>query len=78
MTQLSSAVLSDVTSYLTGDAIGINSITYDNLSGISSITTVDPHGLLIGNAVVIGGAGNSLIDGHWSIDTVYNLSLIHI
>jgi hypothetical protein len=78
LTLLSSAVLSDVTAYLTGDAIGINSITYDNLSGISSITTVDPHGLLIGNSIVIGGAGNTLIDGHWSIDTVYNVSSIAI
>ena len=78
LTQISSAVLSDTTAYLTGEAIGISSITYDNISGISSITTVDSHGLLVGNSIVIGGAGNSLIDGHWSVDTVYNVNSIAV
>ncbi len=78
LTQISAAVLSDTTAYLTGDAIGISSITYDNTSGISSITTVDSHGLLVGNSIVIGGAGNSLIDGHWSVDTVYNVDSIAV
>lgn len=78
LTQISAAVLSDTTAYLTGDAIGISSITYDNISGISSITTVDSHGLLVGNSIVIGGAGNSLIDGHWSVDTVYNVNSIAV
>ena len=78
MTQISSAIFSDVTAYLTGEAIGISSITYDNVSGISSITTVDSHGLLVGNSIVIGGAGNSLIDGHWSVDTVYNVNSLAV
>ena len=78
LTQISSAIFSDVTAYLTGEAIGISSITYDNVSGISSITTVDSHGLLVGNSIVIGGAGNSLIDGHWSVDTVYNVNSLAV
>jgi len=73
LTNVNSAVLSDVTAYLTGEAIGISSVSYDNISGIASFTTNKSHGLLVGNSIVIGGVNAPVINGHWSVDTVYNV-----
>ena len=78
LTNINSAVLSDVTAYLTGEAIGISSVVYDNQTGIASITTLKSHGLLVGNSIVIGGVPALVINGHWSVDTVYNVSSIAV
>jgi len=78
LTNVNSAVLSDVTAYLTGEAIGISSITYDNISGIASIATNKSHGFLVGNSVVIGGVSAPVINGHWNVDTVYNVASLAV
>ena len=74
LTQISSAVLSDVTAYLTGEAIGITSAFYDNVSGIVSFTTNKSHGLLVGNSIVVGGAPEDLLNGHWDIQSVFSVN----
>ena len=72
LTNISAAVLSDVTAYLTGESIGITSVTYDNLSGIASVTTGGSHGLLVGNQIQIGGLAEDILNGKFVVDTVYS------
>ena len=74
LTQISSAVLSDVTAYLTGEAIGITSAFYDNVSGIVSFTTNKSHGLLVGNSIVVGGAPEDLLNGHWDVQSIFSVN----
>jgi len=50
---INTSILSDVTLYLTGQSIGINSTFYNNITGITTITTNNSHGLLVGNKIVV-------------------------
>ena len=50
---INSAILSDVTLYQTGASIGINSTYYNNVTGITTITTFNSHGLSAGNKIVV-------------------------
>jgi len=52
---INSAILSDVTLYQTGASIGINSTYYNNVTGITTITTFNSHGLSAGNKIVVSG-----------------------
>ena len=72
LTNISAAVLSDVTAYLTGESVGVTSVTYDNLSGIASVTTGGSHGLLVGNQIQIGGLAEDILNGKFVVDTVYS------
>jgi hypothetical protein len=45
--------LSNATSYLTGEGIRISNLTYDPTSGISTVTTVNDHGLKINGKIKI-------------------------
>ena len=46
--------------YLTGEGVGISALTYDNVSGIATATTLNAHGLTVDNKVRFAGFDNSL------------------
>ena len=56
VTGTGSTVASNASVFLTGSALDITSITYDNVSGIATIATVQNHGLRLNNSIQIGGA----------------------
>ena len=64
---------SNAIAYLTGEAIRINSLTYDNISGIATVSTSNAHGLKVDNKVRISGADQSLYNGNFVVTE--NLSL---
>jgi len=53
--------------YLTGEAIRISSLTYDNTVGIATIATVNAHGLKIDNKIRITGANEALYTGEFVV-----------
>jgi len=74
LTNVNAAVLSDVTAYITGESIGISSISYDNISGITSVITSNSHGLLVGNNIRIAGFNNDILDGEFIVDDILNVN----
>ncbi len=73
LTNVSAAVLSDVTAYLVSESIGITSITYDNNSGIASVTSTNSHGLLVGNNIKIGGLPSDVLNGDFTVESVLSV-----
>ena len=47
---------------ITGKRIGISTFSYDYITGIATITTIENHGIEVGNKVIIGGATNSFFN----------------
>jgi hypothetical protein len=45
--------------YLTGEALNVTSLIYDNVSGLATVTTAQRHGLRVDNKVRIAGANNN-------------------
>jgi hypothetical protein len=50
---------SDAFGYITGEALNVTSLTYDNVSGIATVVTSQRHGLRVDNKVRIAGANNN-------------------
>ena len=44
--------------YITGEAINVTSLVYDNVSGLATVTTSQRHGLRVDNKIRIVGADN--------------------
>ena len=42
--------------YLTGEALNVTSLVYDNVSGLATVTTAQRHGLRVDNKIRIAGA----------------------
>ena len=59
--------------YVTGEAIRISTLTYNNTTGIAIITTSNRHGLKVDNKVRLVGANQSLYNGDFVVTE--NLSL---
>ena len=59
--------------YLTGEGVGISGLTYDNVSGIATATTLTSHGLKVDNKVRFAGFTNSLYNGGFVVKE--NISL---
>jgi len=64
---------SNAITYLTGEAIRISSLTYNNVIGIATITTINAHGLKVDNKISITGANEALYTGQFVVTE--NLSL---
>jgi hypothetical protein len=64
---------SNAITYLTGEAIRVNTFTYNNVTGIATVTTSNRHGLKVDNKVRITGANQSLYNGEFVVTE--NLSL---
>jgi len=58
---------------LTGEAIRISALTYNNTSGIATVTTVNRHGLKVDNKVRFTGANQSVYNGDFVVKE--NISL---
>jgi len=59
--------------YVTGEAIRISTLTYNNTTGIAIITTSNYHGLKVDNKVRLVGANQSLYNGDFVVTE--NISL---
>lgn len=56
-------------SEITADAVGGGATAAALTSGVATITTDDPHGLVVGDWVVIASAGEPF-DGSWAVESV--------
>jgi hypothetical protein len=61
-------------SYVTGQAILVSALSYENTSGIATITTVNYHGLKVDNKIRISGANQSLYNGEFIVTKNINLN----
>jgi hypothetical protein len=53
--------------YLTGQAIVVSGINYNNTSGIATVTTTNRHGLNVDNKVRLTGSTNSFYNGDFVV-----------
>ena len=74
LTKINNTILSDVTSYVTGEVVGITSITYDNVAGIASVTTGTSHGLLNNSTARVLGFNESTFNGSFTVTNVYSVN----
>jgi len=63
----------DAFMYLTGEAIRINSLAYDNGSGIATITTQNSHGLRVDQKVKLVGFNESTYTGDFVVTEVLDV-----
>ena len=70
---IGSTFTADAITYLTGEAIRISSLTYNNVVGLATITTINAHGLKVDNKISITGANEALYTGQFVVTE--NLSL---
>ena len=66
-TTVGPAFTSDAIAYLTGEAIRISSLTYNNVTGIATIATVNAHGLKVDNKVLITGADEAIYNDEFVV-----------
>ena len=66
-------VTTNAFTYLTGEAIRISALTYNNTTGIATVTTTNNHGLKVDNKVRFTGANQSVYNGDFVVKE--NLSL---
>ena len=62
-TGLGSTISADANVILTGRAIDVSSLSYNNVTGIATITTSQNHGLSVNNSVNLSGADSDLYNG---------------
>ena len=74
LTNINNTILSDVTSYVTGEVVGITSLTYNNTTGIASAVTNYAHGLLTNNSARIIGFDQDLFNGEFDVAEVYGVN----
>jgi hypothetical protein len=58
---------------LTGRTLNVSSIVHSNTTGIATFTTVQNHGLLVDNKIVVGGADASFFNKQFIVST-YSMS----
>ena len=74
LTNINNTILSDVTSYVTGEVVGITSLTYNNTTGIASAVTNYAHGLLTNNSARIIGFDQELFNGVFDVTEIYGVN----
>jgi len=67
---ISSSLTSEAFVYLTGKSVGINTITYDYVSGIATITTQGNHGFQVNNKIKLTGADQSVYNGDFVVTKI--------
>jgi len=62
--------------YLTGEAIRIDTLTFNENAGIATVTTVNPHGLRVDHRVSFTGftTTSTLYNGNWVVTDNINLN----
>jgi hypothetical protein len=73
-TGIGADLTSDAYFYLTGEAINVNTFTYNQNSGIANITTFNRHGLSVDRKVRIAGAGQTQYNGSFVVTKVNSLT----
>ena len=71
-------VTSNAFVYLTGQSILINSLTYNNVSGIATVTTANNHGLKVDSKVRIVGANENLYNGDFVVTENIGLTTFRV
>ena len=71
-------VLSNAKGYVLGSTIGISSLSYNNISGIASITTLTAHGFSKNQKIRITGANYSGYNTDWLINRSTSLTSFEI
>jgi hypothetical protein len=66
-TTVGSTFTSNAISNLTGEAIRISSLVYNNVVGIATITTINAHGLKIDNKIRITGANETIYNDEFIV-----------
>jgi hypothetical protein len=65
-------------SYLTGEAIRVNTFTYNNVTGIATVTTLNSHGLKVDNKVRITGANETFYNGEFIVTKNISLTSFNV
>jgi hypothetical protein len=73
-----STLTSNAITYLTGEAIRVSSLVYNNVVGIATITTVNAHGLKVDNKIRITGANESIYNGEFVVTENLGLNSFNI
>ena len=60
--------------YLTGQTIYVNTLAYNNVTGLATVTTNNRHGLSVGNKIRISGANQSLYNGDFVVTKTLGLN----
>ena len=69
-------VLNEAEVYYTGESVDVLSYTYNQTTGIATVSTDGPHGFDVGRCVYIGGATNDRYNGFFDIiENFDNLSI---
>ena len=72
---INAADISNAYVYLTGEAIRISALSYDNTTGIALVTSINNHGLKVDSKVRVVGANQSLYNGDFVVtENVSNTS----
>ena len=66
-TTVGTTLTSDAIINLTGEALSISSLTYNNVSGIATVTTNNRHGLKVDTKIRITGANSALYNGSFVV-----------
>ena len=66
-TTVGATLTSNATLNLTGEALVVNSLTYNNVVGLATVTTNNRHGLKVDNKIRITGANSTLYNGSFVI-----------
>jgi len=66
-TTVGATLTSNATLNLTGEALVVNSLTYNNVVGLATVTTNNRHGLKVDNKIRITGANSALYNGSFVI-----------
>jgi len=73
ITGVGATVCTDAYVYLTGESLAVNTFTSD-ISGVTTITTINRHGLSVDNSVTITGAGQTQYNGSFVVTKVNSLT----
>ena len=74
VTGLVDSELTNALLYSTGEAIRINSIDYDRLSGIATVETSNYHGLTVDNVIRLTGANEEIYNGDFVVNNIVGTS----
>jgi hypothetical protein len=66
-TSVGATLTSNATLNLTGEALVVNSLAYNNAVGLATITTNNRHGLKVDNKIRITGANSALYNGSFVV-----------
>jgi len=78
LAQLNPEIIANSEGYISGKSVGVTSLSYNNITGIASITTSDSHGYLVDNKVKIGGYSNNLYNGEFIVKKVNSVNSFNI